>query len=48
VLLNNSFFTFWQLKFQKYALIMAGLSADSARLAYINEAGIGDIGAESA
>ncbi len=29
--------SFWQLEFQKYALILAGFLAGWARLAYINE-----------
>jgi len=37
MLLNNSFLTFWYLKFQKYWLIMAGSSVGSAGLAHINE-----------
>ena len=42
VLLNNSFLTFWQLKFQKYVLILAGFLAGWARLAYINESRPGE------
>ncbi len=41
-LLNNSFLTFWQLKFHKYALILAGFLAGWARSAYINESRPGE------
>ena len=42
MLLNNSFLTFWQLKVQKYTLILAGFLAGSARLACINESRPGE------